>query len=198
MFNILILTITKIIFLTAKFFKMKSLTKLPVAKWLIPLSLVFFIFISCQKEINQKQQQEELSSAANSANAETPPFNLEVILRGEGNRFGHVKFRQDNDVAKIIDLGVWVRDLEPNRKYQLQRAVDVVDGNCTSTTWLTLGKGLDPQSILTDESGKGTEELWRSIAMVPAGSTFDIHFRVVEENTSIVVLTSDCYQYTVR
>ena len=50
------------------------------------------------------------------ANPPNPNFNLEVILRGEGKSFGHVKFRQDNDADKVIDLGVWVRDLEPNHR----------------------------------------------------------------------------------
>src|SRR5215510_11951694 len=83
---------------------------------------------------------------------ESPNFNLEVILRGEG--FGHVKFRQNNDAPFIINLDVWVRDLKPNTSYLLQRAVDtIVDDNCTSTAWLTLGKGLQPQSITTDGTG---------------------------------------------
>jgi len=42
---------------------------------------------------------------------ETPNFNLEVILRGDG--FGHVKFRQPNDDALIVYLDTWVRGLEP-------------------------------------------------------------------------------------
>ena len=95
----------------------------------------------------------------------------------------------------------WVRDLEPNHQYLLQRAVDaanVVDGNCTSTSWLTLGKGLTPQSILTDDSGKGDEELWRDVSAVASGTAFDIHFRIVDATTMTVVLTSDCYQYVVR
>src|SRR5690348_18372918 len=50
---------------------------------------------------------------------ETPNFNLEVILRGDG--FGLVKFRQPNDNALIIDLDTKVRDLEPNTAYVLQR-----------------------------------------------------------------------------
>ena len=132
---------------------------------------------------------------------ETPPFNLEVILRGEGNKFGHVKFRQDVDPEKIILLGTWVRDLEPNHNYLLQRAVDaitVVDGNCTSTSWLTLGKGLTPQSILTDGNGRGNEELWRSVSMLALGSAFDIHFRLVDATDMLVVLDSDCYKYEVR
>ncbi len=127
---------------------------------------------------------------------ETPNFNLEIILRGEG--FGLVKFRQPNDGDFIIYLDVWLRDLAPNTTYLLQRAVDpIVDDNCTSTAWLTLGKGLQPQSITTDETGTGREELFRSVAAFPPGSEFDIHFRVIEEATSAVVLTSPCYQFTI-
>ena len=138
---------------------------------------------------------------AETANAATPPFNIEAILRGDGNGFGHIKFRQDNDAAKIIILDTWVRDLEPNHEYLLQRAVDpinVVDGSCTSTSWLTLGKGLTPQSILTDDNGTGQEELWRDISTVPSGSAFDIHFRIVDAVSMAVVLDSDCYKYVVR
>jgi hypothetical protein len=126
---------------------------------------------------------------------ETPSFNLEVVLQGEG--FGLVKFRQPNDDAFIIHLDIWLRDLAPNTSYLLQRAVDTnVDDNCTSTAWLTLGKGLQPQSITTDETGTGREELFRTVAALP-GSEFDIHFRVIEEETSEVVLTSKCYQFTI-
>jgi hypothetical protein len=182
---------------------MKSLPKPLFPQWILITIISIFILSACEKEISELQEEEEegLYSAAKSDNAETPPFNLEVILRGEGNRFGHVKFRQDNDVDKIINLDTWVRDLEPNHDYHLQRAVDVinvVDGNCTSTSWLTLGKGLTPQSILTDESGNGRESLWRSVAALPAGSAFDIHFRVVDAISMEVVLTSDCYRYIVR
>ena len=127
---------------------------------------------------------------------ETPHFNLEVILRGEG--FGLVKFRQPNDDALIIHLDTWVRDLAPNTSYLLQRAVDLnVDDNCTSTAWLTLGKGLQPQSITTDANGTGREKLFRSVAAFPVGSEFDIHFRVIHEGSASVVLTSQCYQFTI-
>ena len=64
---------------------------------------------------------------------ETTPFNIEVILRDVtgGSGFGHVKFRQPNDTAKIVYLETWVRDLAPNHAYRLQRAVDTtLDGNC--------------------------------------------------------------------
>ena len=159
-------------------------------------------FVSCQKEINKPRQIEEaIPSASSNANAETPPFNLEAILHGEGHRLGHVKFRQDVDPAKIITLDTWVRGLEPNHLYLLQRAVDainVVDGNCTSTTWLTLGKGLIAQSILTDDKGTGKEELWRDVSSVATGSKFDIHFRIIDAVSMTVVLDSDCYEYVVR
>ena len=126
---------------------------------------------------------------------ETPYFNLEVVLRGDG--FGLVKFRQPNDDAFIVNLDVWLRDLAPNTSYLLQRAVDTnVDDNCTSTAWLTLGKGLQPQSITTDGTGTGREKLFRILPPSP-GSEFDIHFRVIDEATSAVVLTSKCYQFTI-
>jgi len=164
------------------------------------LSSLTLFTLSCQKQSALKQQPpEEIATTIGKAN--NPTFNLEVILRGEGDRFGHIKFRQDVDPSKIINLGTWVRDLEPNHQYLLQRAVDaanVVDGDCTSASWLTLGKGLTPQSILTNDSGEGSEELWRDISMLASGTKFDIHFRIVDAATMAVVLTSDCYQYVVR
>ena len=126
---------------------------------------------------------------------ETPYFNLEVVLRGEG--FGVIKFRQPNDDAFVVNLDVWLRDLAPNTSYLLQQAVDTtVDDNCTSTAWLTLGKGPQPQSITTDANGTGREKLFRILPPSP-GSEFDIHFRVIDELTSAVVLTSKCYQFTI-
>jgi hypothetical protein len=169
------------------------------ALFLIPALLNF----SCKKE-NVQSAGEEISKPASPALAlrtAAPPFNLEVVLRGAGKSFGLVKFRQDNDVDKIVALDTWVRGLLPDHAYRLQRAVDminVVDGNCTSTTWLTLGTGLTAHDIVTDSDGTGTADLWRSVASVPTGSMFDIHFQVIDAATMAVVLTSDCYQYSVR
>ena len=181
---------------------MKSLNKPSSKNWILLAVISIFIFSACKKENSTQQKEEEqIFAAAKSANAKTPPFNIEVILRGEGNRFGNIKFRQDNDVAKIIILDTWVRDLEPNHEYLLQRAVDpinVVDGSCTSTSWLTLGKGLTPQSILTDDTGTAREELWRDVSVVATGSKFDIHFQVIDAVSLAVVLDSDCYKYVVR
>lgn len=127
---------------------------------------------------------------------ETPNVNLQVVLRGQG--FGLVKFRQPNDADAIVILDTWVRDLSPNTSYQLQRAVDpTIDGTCTSNSWLTLGKGLTPATIDTDETGTGSAALFRSLAGLPVGSTFDIHFQVVDATTGAVVLRSDCYQFTI-
>ncbi len=158
---------------------------------------------SCKKENNpDNPQAEELSSAnLEKKNGNSSSFDLDVNLHGQGNQHGHIKFRQDPDPAQIITLDTKVHHLLPNHEYLLQRAVDainVVDGECTSTSWLSLGKGLVPQSILTDDKGKGSEELWRDVSSVPPGSTFDIHFRIIDATTLAVVLTSDCYQYTVR
>jgi hypothetical protein len=129
---------------------------------------------------------------------ETPSFNLEVILRAPdgGDGFGHVKFRQPNDAELTIYLDVWVRDLAPSTSYRLQRAVDtVLDGDCTSTAWVTLGRGPAPQAITTDDRGTGREQLSRTVGA--PGSQFDIHFRVIDGATSKVVLESGCYRYTV-
>ena len=162
--------------------------------------LIFSSIAGCQKGATGN---DSLSSpSANKDKAPTPAqpnFNLEVILRGDGSSFGHVKFRQAHDAAKIVTLDVWVRDLQPNHQYMLQRAVDTnLDGNCTGTSWLTLGKGLQPQAITTDDNGTGTEALWRDLSAIASGATFDIHFRVIDAVNKAVVLTSDCYQYTVR
>jgi len=155
---------------------------------------------SCKKETSKHgQPQEEIATTIGTAN--NPTFNLEVILRGEDGRLGRIKFRQDVDPSKIIVLDTWVRDLEPNHQYLLQRAVDaanVVDGDCTSTSWLTLGKGLTPQAIVTNDNGTGSEELWRDVSTAASGTAFDIHFRIVDATTMAVVLASDCYQYVVR
>jgi hypothetical protein len=127
---------------------------------------------------------------------ETPHFNLQIVLRGDG--FGLVKFRQPNDDASIIYLDTWVRDLAPNTSYVLQRAVDpTIDGQCTSTGWLTLGKGLAAQPIVTDATGTGREELFRDVSAFPVGSRFDIHFRVINSGTAAVVLQSGCYEFTI-
>src|SRR5436309_1066047 len=113
----------------------------------------------------------------------TPNFNLEVILRPvaaeSDNGFGLVKFRQPKDADKIVYLDVWVRDLAANRSYNLQRATDTnVNDACTGTNWLTLGQGLVPQAITTDETGTGRADLFRNLSTIPLGTGLDIHFRV--------------------
>jgi len=128
----------------------------------------------------------------------TPNFNLQVILRPVGGAtdggFGLVKFRQPKDAEQIVYLDVWVRDLAPNHSYSLQRAVDPnVNGDCTGTNWLTLGQGLVPRAITTDETGTGRAELFRNLVSIPLGMQFDIHFRVIDSATSAVVLESTCY-----
>ena len=127
-----------------------------------------------------------------------PPFNLEAILRGDG--FGLVKFRQKKDPTQnIIDLDAWVRNLLPDTNYSLQRAVDTtLDGICTGTNWLTLGQGLTPQPIVTDDSGSGRASLWRDLSSLAPGTAFDIHFRVIQNGTTNVPLHSDCYRFVVR
>jgi hypothetical protein len=126
----------------------------------------------------------------------TPNFNLEAILQpaGADGGFGHVKFRQPKDDAKIIYLDTWVRDLAPNHTYFLQRAVDLtVDDDCSDAVgWATLGE------IRTDDDGTGRAALSRNVSAIPTGMEFDIHFRVVTgAAASATALESACYQYVV-
>ena len=143
-----------------------------------------------------------ITTSADRSTGDTPNYNLEVLLRpaGSGDGFGHVKFRQaGNDDAEMIDLDVWVRDLAPDTEYLLQRATDAnLNGSCTGTNWLTLGRGTVPQSITTDDKGTGTADLFRILTSAP-GSTFDIFFRVVRKsNPTVAVLQSECYQFSVK
>jgi len=165
-------------------------------------AILGLVITSCQKSDVTEFVDPATSAATLTDKAPTPAtpnFNLEVILRGDNGAFGLVKFRQANDAAKIVTLDVSVRNLSPDHEYKLQRAVDTnLDGNCTSTTWLTLGKGLVPQSIFTDDTGSGKESLFRNLSSAASGTSFDIHFQVIDAVTDEVVLTSDCYQFTVR
>ena len=176
--------------------KARSLTG-SIAKSALTL-ILFGIAFSCQKGVSgSKTAQVDVSTA--STNAATPPFNIEAILTGDNGGYGLVKFRQDPDTARIINLDTWVKNLLPNHKYMLQRAVDpIATGQCLSTAWLTLGEGLTPKAIVTDDKGTGTAALWRDITAIPRGTQFNIHFQVIDSLTSGVALTSDCYQYTVR
>jgi hypothetical protein len=127
---------------------------------------------------------------AQSWGPEVPNFNLEVILRGNG--FGLVKFRQPNDQEFRVYLDTWVRDLEPNTTYVLERAVDqVLDGVCTSTAWLNLG------TVLTDDKGGGSAALSRLLPATLDGQHFDIYFHMIKQSDASEVLTSDCYRYVV-
>lgn len=127
----------------------------------------------------------------------TPNFNFEATLLpvqgGSADGFGLVRFRQPKDADVVAYLDVWVRDLAPGT-YLVQRAVDpVVNDVCTGTNWPmpTLG------AVTTDLSGTGRVQLSRSLAAIPLGTEFDIHFRVIDASTSAVVLQSGCYQFVV-
>jgi hypothetical protein len=155
--------------------------------------MMFFIisFIACDKSVP--------------GNDDLGPFNINVTLlpvdlkTGGGLEQGFIKFRQDPDTNRIITLDTYVANLKPNHDYLLQRAVNpITDADCTSTAWLTLGKGLVAQSIHTDGRGDGHELLFRDITSIARGTTFRIHFQIIDAVTMDPVLNSDCDQYTVR
>ena len=136
------------------------------------------------------------STVSLAATSAQPHFNLQAILRGDG--FGLVELRQEKDPTQnILYMDVWVRDLLPNTSYGLQRAVDGPrDGVCTGTNWLTMGQGLAPQPILTDDRGTGRASLWRAVPTTATPS--DIHFRVIQTGTTTIALQSDCHQLLLR
>ena len=123
---------------------------------------------------------------------------LRPVSGGSAHAFGVVLFRQPRDAEKVVFLDVWTLGLAPNHSYSLQRATDsIVDDNCQGTNWLTLGRGVEPQAIETNERGFGRAHLFRDLAAVPNGTQFDIQFRVIDSVTQDVVLVSSCYQFTV-
>jgi hypothetical protein len=105
-----------------------------------------------------------------------------------------VKFRQPKDEDVIVYLDVQVQRLAANSTYTVQRATDTqIDGVCTGTNWEmpTLGQ------IATNERGRGRANLVRPLPPTLLGTTFDIHFRVIDAAGN-VVLESFCHQFTVR
>ena len=80
-----ILVFKQVTSITFKFFTMKSLTKQLTTKWLLVLCLSLFAIISCQKDVTQKQQEEEISGAANSNKEhghlqQTKTFSSDVVV----------------------------------------------------------------------------------------------------------------------
>jgi hypothetical protein len=123
---------------------------------------------------------------------------LRPVSGGPAHAFGVVLFRQPHDAEKVVFLDVGTLGLAPNHSYSLQRATDsIVDDDCQGTNWLTLGRGLEPQAIETNELGFGRAHLFRDLATVPDGTQFDIEFRVIDSVTQDIVLASSCHQYTV-
>ena len=173
-------------------------TTVTMRKAVFIAALCFTVF-SCQKDVSKDTQSQTVSASENSAASKIPPYNLDVALNSTGKGVGILKFRQNKDAAKIINLEVRVCNLRPNRSYLLQRAVDSIKyGGCLSTAWLTLGLGLDPQSIRTDKYGNGHAKFWRDVSTVASGTEFYIHFQVIDSLSTKTRLTSDCYTYTVR
>lgn len=180
--------------------------------------ILFFLSVitfSCQKE--NIPEDPKSSSASNDQNvqsedpapesiiakaeaeAATAPYNLNVLLLGNRG-LGFLKFRQNPDTARVINLDTWLFHLKPNHTYLLQRAVNPIADptQCSSTAWLTLGLGLTPQAIHTNRFGFGFQPLWRNVSSVARGTAFYIHFQIIDSLTSQTVLTSDCNTFAVR
>lgn len=156
-------------------------------KIILPIVVFMLAVSSCKKEY-------------------TPPLNplydLDVPLHNNGKNAGagFIQYRQNPDTARVITLDTRVTNLLPNHSYILQRAVNPIADitGCSSNAWLTLGEGLQPKSIVTNRHGEGSAKLWRDITAIARGTAFHIRFRILDEATLAPVLTSDCFDYTVR
>lgn len=172
----------------------------------IYIIILMLLSTSCEKNVPYLQELNPGKDPGSLTNPAIPQYNLDVALRSETVKdskedisFGFIKFRQNPDTARIIDLDTWVFHLEPDRAYQLQRAVNpITDNSCSSIAWLTLGSGLVPLSLHTDLHGDGHADLFRNVTSVAREAAFRIHFQVIDSITKITVLTSDCYAYKVR
>ncbi len=187
------------------------MSKIIMAKGLFKIIMItglVSLFFACQKDNEGRQDVfpfDPRETGYNDWVNGIPPENLNVVLSDEDKKsqsfkspIGFVKFRQDNP-DHIVNLYTWVYNLKPKHAYQLQRAVNpITDADCTSTTWLTLGKGLAVQSIHTDVFGFGHEDLFRDISAIASGSQFRIHFQIIDSVTKETVLTSTCLAYTVK
>jgi hypothetical protein len=131
-------------------------------------------------------------------------YNFDATLFGGGEKgvfkSGLIKFRQNPDTARIATLDTYVINLEPDHSYLLQRAVNPIADTtgCSSTTWLTLGLGPQPHAIHTNSVGAGHAELWRALTAVARGTSFHIHFQIVDSITLEPVLMSDCHDFSVQ
>ena len=156
-------------------------------KLILPIALFMIAFSSCKKDDSYPLN---------------PLYDLDVTLKSEGKdgSAGFIKYRQNPDTARVISLETWVTKLQPNHTYQLQRAVNPIADvtGCSSTAWLTLGEGLQPKSIVTNAHGDGYAKLWRDITGIARGTAFHIRFQIIDAATLSPVLTSDCFDYTVR
>src|SRR6266487_2640133 len=72
-------------------------------------------------------------------------------------------------------------------------AASASSASISASSW---GPETAPQVITTDWRGTGRADLFRNLGTTAIGSTFDIHFRVIDASGA-VVLESSCYQFVV-
>ena len=155
--------------------------------FILPFAVLVIVFSSCKK---------------NDPCPIDNRYDLDIQLVGVGKSLGSgfIKFRQNPDTARIITLSTKVTHLLPYHSYLLQRAVNPIadPSGCSSQAWLTLGEGLQPKSISTNAYGNGSANLWRNVSAIARGTAFHIKFQVIDAETLLPVLISDCHDYIVR
>lgn len=128
----------------------------------------------------------------------TPPFDINVLLRAGERVEGLILFRQPDDGVPTIFLETYLAHLKPNHDYYLERAAQTLGLGCIDSGWLRLGLGTVVTPIHTNWRGFGAATLNRTLPATLLGLSFDIHFRVLDAETGVVVLESTCRQFTAR
>jgi hypothetical protein len=165
-------------------------TKFLHAATIIAGFTLFFALPGCKKD-GHYQEPDTLD------NFDAPLFSVGEKMPSNS---GLIKFRQNPDTARIATLDTYVIHLEPNHSYLLQRAVNPIADTtgCSSTAWLTLGLGSQPLALHTNSAGDGHAEFWRALTAIARGTSFHIHFQIVDSITLAPVLISDCHDFTVQ
>jgi hypothetical protein len=126
------------------------------------------------------------------------PYNLNVLLRNSNRIEGLILFRQPDDGTTTVYLDTYLAHLTPNHDYYLERAAQTLGLGCVDAAWLRLGLGTVVTPIHTNWNGFGNATLNRTLPTTLIGTSFDIHFHIVDAATGVVVMDSGCYQYKVR
>ena len=162
-----------------------------------------------------------LSSACGSSSTSADPVvpagtHQSAIVAVSGSGTGGVSVTPKAIPAATFaaDISVLITDARPNATYIVQRAPEIgralgSDGVCQRALGLSPWSAADPAapafvtfpgtSVATAANGTGTANFEFRAPTIPAGTVFDVMFRLVDsETTPSTELRSGCFTVTVR